>query len=152
MISSNRIAVDPGKISLEPKTVTEVQCFLGFTNFHHRFIKGFAGIAKPLHQVCQGGIHVQTQTRTRVCYPPLSWGTEQQKAFMQLKQACCSAPILGFADYTKPFMLHTDASGDRLGAVLHQQQDGVNRVIAFTSRSLSNAERNYPVHKLGYLY
>ena len=70
---------------------------------------------------------------------------------MQLKQACCSTPMLGFADYTKPFMLHTDASGDGLSAVLHQQQDGVNRVIAFASRSLSKAERNCPVHKLEFL-
>ena len=41
-----------------------------------------------------------------------------------------------------------DASGDGLGAVLQQQQDGVNRVIAFASRSLSKGERKYPVHKL----
>ena len=80
----------------EPKTVTEVQCFLGFTSFYRRFTKGFAGIAKPLHKGCQGGIHVQIKIRARVRYPPLICGTEQQEAFMQLKQACCSTPILGF--------------------------------------------------------
>ena len=48
-------------------------------------------------------------------------------------------------------MLNTDASGEGLSAVLHQQQDGVNRVIAYASRSLSKAEKNYPVHKLEFL-
>ena len=147
--------MDAGKISCvrdwpEPKTVTELQRFLGFTSFYRRFIKESAKIAKPLHEACQGGIHTQTKTRTRVRYPPLKWGAEQQNAFIQLKNACCSTPILGFADYKKPFVLHTDASGG-LGAVLHQQQDGVNRVISYASRSLSKAEKNYSVHKLEFL-
>ena len=59
------------------------------------------------------------------------------------------APILAYADYTKPFKLHTDACGSGLGAVLYQpHKDGTDTVIAYASRSLSKAEYHYPVHKL----
>lgn len=48
-------------------------------------------------------------------------------------------------------MLHTDASGEGLGAALYQQQGGKLRVIAYASRGLSKSEKNYPTHKLEYL-
>ena len=61
------------------------------------------------------------------------------------------SPVLACADFKAPFILHTDASGDRLGAVLYQVQEGKQSVIAYASRSLSRSERNYPVHKLEFL-
>ena len=156
IISEDGIAVDPDKISCVkewpvPKTVSEVQRFVGFTSFYRRFVKDFAKIACPLHLVTQGGVHYQTKTKTKVRYPPLEWGPEQQKAFDMLKQACCSTPVLGFADYAKPFTLHTDASIEGIGAVLHQEDNGVKRVIAYASRGLSKSERDYPIHKLEFL-
>ena len=114
-------------------------------------MKDFAKIARPLHLVTQGGIHYQTKTKSRVRYPPLEWGTDQQQAFDKLKQACCDTPILGFADYSKPFLLHTDASTEGIGAVLHQEEDGIKHVIAYASRGLSRSEKNYPIHKLEFL-
>ena len=47
-----------------------------------------------------------------VRYPPLKLGESQQQALEKLKDTCCSTPILGFADYDKPFTQHTDARGD----------------------------------------
>ena len=64
---------------------------------------------------------------------------------------CTESPVLAYADFKAPFILHTDASGDGLGAVLYQVQEGKQRVIAYASRSLSRSERNYPVHKLEFL-
>ena len=58
---------------------------------------------------------------------------------------------MAYADLKAPFVLHTDASGDGLDAVLYQVHDGQKRVIAYASRSLSKSERNYPVHKLEFL-
>ena len=58
---------------------------------------------------------------------------------------------MAYADFKYPFILHTDASGDGLGAELYQNQDDQRRVIAYASRSLIKSERNYPVHKLEFL-
>ena len=49
----------------------------------------------------------------------IEWGPEQQMAFDELKEACCVAPVLAYADHTQPFILHTDSSLDGLGAVLY---------------------------------
>ena len=61
------------------------------------------------------------------------------------------SPLLAYADFKAPFILHTDASGDGLGAVLYQVQEGQKRVIVYASWILSRSERNYPVHKLEFL-
>ena len=79
------------------------------------------------------------------------WGPEQQEAFETLQKLSTESPILAYADFKAPFVLHTDASGGGLGVVLYQVQDGQKRVIAYASRSLSKSERNYPVHKLEFL-
>ncbi len=59
--------------------------------------------------------------------------------------------MLAYADYRLSFKLHTDASGTGLGAVLYQCQEGVDRVVAYASRSLKPAEKRYPAHKLEFL-
>ena len=68
-----------------------------------------------------------------------------------MKVLFTSTPILAFAGFARPFKLHTDASTTELGAILYQEQDGKERVIAYASRSLSKSESNYQAHKLGFL-
>ena len=58
---------------------------------------------------------------------------------------------MAYADFTKPFKLHTDASVLGLGAVLYQVHEGVEKVISYASRSLTQSETKYPVHKLEFL-
>ena len=69
-----------------------------------------------------------------------------------MKEICTHTPVLGYADYERPFWVHTDTSELRLRAVLYQQQeDKMLWVIAFASRSLSNSEKGYHSSKLKFL-
>ena len=89
------------------------------------------------------------QARKRL---PSQWDSKCQQAFNDLKRLCTTASILAYADFTKPFKLHTDACGSGLGAVLYQtHKDGTDAAIAYASRSLSKAESHYPAHKLEFL-
>ena len=80
------------------------------------------------------------------------WMIEHQEAFDALKEALCTAPVLGYPNFTREFILETDASLKGLGTILSQQQkDGSIHVIAYASRSLCPSERsmcNYSSAKL----
>ena len=74
------------------------------------------------------------------------------KAFEMLKRACMNSPVLAFANYTKEFLLETDASKEGLGAVLSQkQEDGRFHPVAYGSRVLTMHEKNYHSMKLEFL-
>ena len=139
-----------------PKSVKEVRQFLGFTGYYRRFIEGYAAIARPLNDLLVGNPATTAEKKkknrkTRNRGTPFEWGPQQQKAFETLIQKLTNPPVLAYADYRLPFKLHTDASRSGLGAVLYQQQDSRDRVVAYASRSLKPAEKNYPAHKLEFL-
>ena len=150
IVSKTGIETDPSKITAivnwpRPVTVTDVRSFLGFTNHYRKFIHKYAQIARPLH-ILTSGENANKKKAT------VEWNEACEQAFQKLKEICSQTPILAYADYTKPFKLHTDASELGLGAVLYQtQEDGTDRVIAYASRSLNQAEKKYPAHKLEFL-
>ena len=128
-----------------PKTVTKVHNFLGFTNYYCKFIPKYAQIVQPINQLVSGDNVNKKKTL-------VEWTAECQQAFEQLKLLCSQTPILAYANYRKPFKLHTDASENGLGAVLYQKQDdGTDCIIAYASQNLSKSERNYGAHKLEFL-
>ena len=93
-------------------------------------------------------LHIQSKKKKKYKkISPWQWGPAQQCAFDTIKEKLSSPPVLAYADFSKPFILHTDASSEGLGAVLYQEQDGIERVIAYASRGLRNGEKNYPAHK-----
>ena len=80
----------------------------------------------------------------------IKWDSRCQQAFDDLKTLCTMAPILVYANFTKPFKLHTDACGNGVGAVLYQtREDGTKAVIAYASRSLNKAESPLPSSQVG---
>ncbi|CAB4443572.1 unnamed protein product [Rhizophagus irregularis] len=119
-----------------PETVTEVRSFLGLCSYYRRFIKDFAKIAKPLHNL--------TKKDTE-----FNWKEEQQVAFDILRTKLIEKPILVYPDFDEEFMLITDGSKIGLGAVLAQMnEDNKEVVIAYASRSTVGAEKNYPPTEL----
>ena len=106
-------------------------------------------MARPLIDVMAVGhkcrnLKIKTDPRWR-------WDEEQQTAFDVLKNRLTTSPILAYPDFNLPFKLHTDASQKGIGAVLYQEQSGIEHVIAYASRGLSDSEKNYPTHKLEFL-
>ena len=112
---------------------------------YRRFIKGFTHSTQPLSKYL-------ARERTGKKSEQVLLSQDAMKALKTLKQACMTAPVLVFADYTKPFLLETDASKDGLGVVLSQKQaDGLYHPIAYSSSSLMPHEKNYHSTKLEFL-
>lgn len=74
------------------------------------------------------------------------WGQLCTDAFQSIVQCLTNASVLAFADPSKPYMLHTDASFKGVGAVLYQEHPEGLRHVSFASRKLSSPEQRYPVH------
>ena len=140
-------------------TIRDVQSFLGFCSYFRAHIPHFAMIAKPLLKLTEG---VKYRRKSKfgppVKQPGLevsvlpNWTSECQKAREKLIELLTNAPLLLFPDMNKPFLLHIDACGSGLGAVLLQHgADTLLHPCAYASRSLKLAERNYPVYKLEFL-
>ncbi|UYV73793.1 K02A2.6-like [Cordylochernes scorpioides] len=137
VISRQGIQTDPDRTETVrqwpvPRDVHQLRSFLGLCSYYRRFVPGFSNIARPLHRLTESG-------------RPFSWTVDCERAMDKLKQALSSPPMLAYPDPGEPFILDTDASNTGLGAVLSQTQDGVERVIAYFSKTLSKPERNYCV-------
>ena len=131
----------------EPKTVRDVQVFLGFANFYRRFVKGFSRVAAPLTNLLQGGKNGK--------YPgPFTMTPEGRQAFNDLKKAFTQAPMLAHYNPEAPIKVETDASGFAISGILSQpveepaqDQPQVHwHPVAFWSRKMDPAERNYETH------
>ena len=142
LVSADGICPNPDKVRAVvdfpvPTNVKTVREFVGMASYYRRFIPNFAKIASPLHML----------TRQDV---PFQWMSVCQSAFDRLKQLLSSSPVLAYPDFNRMFLLHTDASGLGLGAVLEQEPDGggLPHPVAYVSQSLFKQEQKYGITEL----
>jgi len=119
---------------LTPKSVKEVQKFLGLANFYHWFREGFATVARPLHDLVKKD-------------KKWEWTDRQEEAFRELKKRFTEEPVLAAPDIDKKMRMEVDVSDYAMGGVLSMEcGDGLWRPVAFLSKSLNETERNYKIH------
>lgn len=136
-VSENGIETDPAKVEAVrdwpvPKDTHEVRSFMGLCSYYRRFVKDFAKLAVPLHNL--------TKKNSK-----FDWTEECQKSFEMLKEKLTTTVCLSYPSLDNTFILDTDASYNTIGCVLSQCIDGEERVIAYGSKVLLKAERNYCV-------
>ena len=128
-----------------PQTYMEIWAFLSLMGHYPQFIKGFTHIAQPLNRLLWAEATSRKSERVLLLEDAL-------RAFNALKQACMSAPVLAFTDYTKEFLLETDASKEGLGAVLSQKPaDKQYHLVTYGNWALMAYEKNYHSTKLEFL-
>lgn len=137
VITRDGIMPNPDKIKAIlkfpiPKTTKEIKSFLGLTGYYRKFIRNYAKLTKPLTLCLKKGSVIKHDE-------------DFIKSFNTCKQLLTNAPILQYPDFSKPFILTTDASNESLGAILSQGNPGSDLPIAYASRTLNDAERNYSV-------
>ena len=140
IIAPSGVSVDPDRTKSirdfpPPRDVKGIARFIGMVNFFHKFIPHFAERAAPLNLLCKKDT-------------PFVWGLEQQQAFQDLKLAITNPPVLRMADFSRRFILQTDASSLAVAAVLLQEYEGERQPIAFASRTLSLQERKFSAYEL----
>jgi hypothetical protein len=111
-----------------PKSVTELKRFLGLCTYYRRYVKGFSQLTTPLTDLTRKGA--------------FSWNDTAQETFENLKQVMSSCPVLALPDFTQPFVVECDASGEGIRAVLMQN----HHPIAFESRKLREHECLYSIY------
>ncbi len=139
IISPSGVNMDSKKVSAitswpVPKSVHDIQVFLGLANFYRRFVKGFSKIALPL-------------TALLAKNAEFIWSPSAQQAFDTLKSAFTTAPVLAHFDPSRKIVVETDASDFAIGCILSQYDEhGILHPVAFYSRKFTLAEINYEIY------
>jgi hypothetical protein len=135
VVSKEGIRPDPGKIEVmlhfpTPKNVTSVRSFLGLTGYYRKYVRGYSGLAGPLFEL----------TRKDVAFV---WDVGCEQVYRALKAALVDAPVLTRPDFKRTFWLDMDWSPKGVGAILSQKEGKFEKVVAYASKSLTEAQRRF---------
>ena len=138
VISAAGVATDKSKTEAMlhwpvPKSVTELRAFLGLTGYYRHFVRNYGIIAKPLTQLLRKKM--------------FSWSDQANQAFLQLKEAMSTSPVLALPDFTQPFTVEIDTCDGGIGAVLLQH----GQPIAFLSKALEPAQQSTSIYEKEFL-
>ena len=145
IVSTDGVTMDQSRVDTiqswpKPVNFHDVQVFLGFVNFYRRFIHRYSQIATPLTNLLQG-------SKDGVKSGPFVWPDDAERAFRQLLAAFTDVPILRHFDPERKIRVETDASNFAIAGILSQPDDeGHWKPVAFWSRKMIPAERNYETH------
>lgn len=124
VIGIHGVSTDPEKVMAVqhwpiPKNLKQLRGFLGLAGYYRKFIKGYGILTKPLTELLKKDVKYK-------------WEQQEQTAFDAVKMALTQSPVLALPDFSKQFVVETDASDKGIGAVLMQQ----GHPIAFISKAL----------------
>jgi len=139
VIGRDGVKPDPKKLEAvqhfpRPKTPKNIKQFLGLAGYYRRFIPNLSKLAKPLTLLLKNDVRFE-------------WTTTQERSFETLKQKLCEEPVLQYPDFSKPFIITTDASGIAVGEILSQGQVNKDRPIVYASRTLTDNELKYDTYE-----
>lgn len=146
-----------------PNTVGQVRKLTGFLGYYRKYIQNYARRVKPLYDLLQNSCDKNSRKPTKhrkggnnnaqlPSGQTVIWTDKHQKAVNEIVDILLTPQVMAYPNFEKPFILHVDAFLDGLGAVLYQRQDsGKLAVVAYASRTLMTAEKNYHAGKLEFL-
>lgn len=139
VVGRNGISMEADKLKAivewpSPKDVHDVRSFLGLAGYYRKFVKDFSRISAGISELMKKDVQ-------------FIWSDTQERAFQDLKQAMTKAPILIVPRIDLPFTVTTDASGFAIGATLSQDHGHGLQPVAYMSKKMLPAEKNYPVHE-----
>ena len=146
LISENGYRPDPEDVKaldrckVAPTTVGQLRSLLGFLGYYRTYIQNFSQKLKPVYDLLQKteGSNTKKQLDSRA---KIAWTSKHQEIVETTVDYLKSPNVIAYPDFSKPFVVHTDASNDGLGAVLYQEQEGKTRIVSLASRTLSPAEK-----------
>ena len=142
IVSTKRIKMEPKKVVTicnwdRPTCMKEIRSFIGFCNFYQQFIYGFSNVASPLNAV----------TKKEAMKKQFAWTNKCKKAFRELKDHMCEAPILCQFDLSKQCFVETDSSDYvNVGMLSQLDDEGVLHPVAYFSRKMAPVKCNYKIY------